>query len=345
METTSEHKIGVVLINIGTPATPDPRDIKPYLIEFLSDKNVVRIPHPIWLPILHGVVARTRPKKTSPRYQRIWTDKGAPLIVESYSQRDALNKRFAANDQPFVAEVGMRYGKPSIEEALISLEKQGCTHIIGLPLFPQTAFCTVETCKEKIAKVISTWPKIHPDRATLTLDGVIEGYSQNPLYPKAVAQSIQDHWEWTPGSKILFSMHSIPLNDVSAGDTCLEEIQDSMQEVATLLSIPDDDWTIAYHSRFEDSRAWAAPHPKTVLADWAEQGVSRIALATPGFASDCLESLYDIAIVAKEYFEERCKERNIDADVTYVPALNSRDDHIDLLYNIIVTYQASLIHA
>ena len=320
-----ERKTGVVLINTGSPASPDPCDIRPYLIEFLSDKNIIRVPHAIWLPILHGFIARNRPKKTAPRYKKIWTDKGAPLLVESYAQRDALNDRFAAKHLPIVAEVGMRYGKPSIEEALESLSNQGCTSFVGFPLFPQTATCTVGTCKEKFLAVVPS-----PKNA-----GVIEGYANNPLYWKALAQSISDVWSWKPGSKILFSLHSVPLGDIEAGDTYLEETQESLSQTAQLLGLSSDDWAIAYHSRFEDSRAWAAPHPKTVLSTWADKGVNRVALVTPGFAADCLESLYDIALVAKNYFEERCQANGSKADVTYLPALNSRPDHIDLLFEVI----------
>lgn len=334
---STTNKTGIVLMNTGVPASPDPRDIRPYLVEFLSNKNIVRLPHAIWLPVLHGIIARTRPKKTAPRYRSIWTEEGAPLLVETYKQRDALNARFAEEDLPFIAEVGMQYGRPSIEDALRSLHEAGCDRVVAFPLFPQTATCTVGSCKERFLEVLS-----QPEFRTLFAPSdpeesscVIEGYSDNPLYWTAIAHSISDIWEWQPGSKLLFSLHSIPLNDVEAGDTYIEEAQHALSQVATLLGVPADDWAIAYHSRFEDSRAWAAPHPKTVLTQWADEGVTRVVLITPGFASDCLESLYDIANVMKVYFEQICQNRGTEADVTYVPALNSRTDHIDLLLDII----------
>ena len=166
---------------------------------------------------------------------------------------------------------------------------------------------------------------------TVVYAGVVEGYADNPLYWEALARSIAERWEWRSGSKVLFSFHSVPLNDVEAGDTYLDEVRDSMRQVAELLGLSDDDWAVAYHSRFEDSRSWATPHPNTILDTWADEGVDRIALVTPGFASDCLESLYDIASVAKGRFEQRCRARGGNPDVTYIPALNHRDDHIDLL--------------
>ena len=115
----------------------------------------------------------------------------------------------------------------------------------------------------------------------------------------------------------------------------MEQIEASVNQAMELLGIPQSDWAIAYHSRFEDSRAWVTPHPKTQLAQWAAEGVSRIALVTPGFASDCLESLYDIKSVACDFFCTLCSQNDITADVTYIPCLNHREDHIDLLFDVV----------
>ena len=284
-----KEKIGIVLINTGSPDSPDPQDIRPYLIEFLSDRNIIKVPPVIWQPILRLFIARTRPKKTAPRYQQIWTPNGSPL------QR---------------------------------LEAAGCSKIVALPLFPQTAFSTVKTCKEAIQDQVGK----HPN---LSLEAIVEGYNDNPLYTQALAASIRDVWEYRPGSKLLLSFHSIPLADIEAGDTYEEQIEASVNQAMELLGIPQSDWAIAYHSRFEDSRAWVTPHPKTQLAQWAAEGVSRIALVTPGFASDCLESLYDIKSVACDFFCTLCSQNDITADVTYIPCLNHREDHIDLLFNVV----------
>lgn len=316
-------------MNVGSPESPDPRDIKPYLAEFLSDKNLIRVPSAIWKPILHGFILRTRPKKTSPRYQLIWTEKGSPLLVESKAQCAALNARFEEAGLNLVATMGMRYGKPSMDDALAELESQGCTKIVGFPLFPQTATCTVGTSKEFFLKKMNARSDSKPY-------GVVEGYADNPLYIQALANSIAQNWDYQPGSKVLFSFHSIPLSDVESGDTYLDEIQTCITGATDLLGIPRQDWEVAYHSRFEDSRAWVAPHPKTILSKWADEGISRVALVAPGFAADCLESLYDIDIVTRNYFEELCKARGVKPDTTYVPALNAREDHIDVLYDIIV---------
>lgn len=328
--TTTHEKIGVLLINTGSPASPNPNDIKPYLLEFLSDRNLIKVPRVIWMPILKGIICRTRPQKTAPRYAHIWTPEGAPLLVHSYAQRDALNQRFAEDDLPFVAEVGMRYGSPSIDEAMTALEAHGCHQIIALPLFPQPTFSTVKTCKEKVLEVAHC----HPN---LTVD-VIEGYAANPWYLDALAASIKEAWSHQPSSKLLLVFHSIPLSDIKAGDTYLEQIKQSVAGIVERLSIPNKDWAVAYHSRFEDSRAWVTPHPKTILAQWANEHVGRVAVITPGFASDCLESLYDVDVAEREYFTQLCQEQGKKADFTYIPALNSRPDHIEALYQVIMQH-------
>lgn len=324
----NESGIGIVLTNIGCPASPDQQDIRNYLIEFLSDKNIVRMPSALWQPVLRGIVARTRPAKTQPRYEHIWTDEGSPLIVTSLAQRDALNRRFVEAGLPHRAEVGMRYGSPSFEDAVASLEQQGFSRIVAFPLFPQSAFTTVYTSKEKMLKVMGK-------RTDSRLVGVVEGYADNPFYLDALRASIEEAWEMRPGSKLLFSFHSVPQNDIAAGDTYLEEIGITLSRLTESMDIAPDDWAVAYHSRFEDSRAWVAPHPKTVLSRWTDEGVSRVAVLTPGFAADCLESLYDIDVVLREAFDKFCGAHGLEADFTYVPALNDRADHIEALFDVV----------
>ena len=322
-----ENKIGFVLMNTGTPDSPEPHDIKPYLIEFLSDRNLIKVPPIIWQPVLRLFIARTRPKKTSPRYQQIWTPQGSPLIVESQAQCSMLNERFVNEGIPAVAAVGMRYGNPSTTAALAQLKAAGCRKIIAFPLFPQTAYCTVGSCKEKIGLALKSFPD-------LELLRTVEGYHENELYLAALADSIRDTWEYRPGSKILFSFHSIPLTDVEAGDTYVQQIKEDLQRLVNMMGIAEEDWAVAFHSRFEDSRAWVTPHPKTQLAKWAEEGATRVAMMTPGFSSDCLESLYDIKSVTCEYFKTLCTQHGRTADITYIPALNHREDHIDLLFDV-----------
>ncbi len=326
MDSQSE-KIGFVLMNTGTPDSPNPGDIKPYLIEFLSDPNLIHMPRILWLPILHLFIANTRPKKTSPRYKKIWTEQGSPFIIESRLQEEGINGCFRAAGINAVAELGMRYGNPSLDTALDKLEAAGCKKIVAFPLFPQTAYCTVRSCKGKIQQVMRK-------HKNLELVRVIEGYNQNPLYHQALAASIREAWEYKPGSKLMFSFHSIPVSDVENGDTYVQQINADLQKVTELLGIPEEDWSVAFHSRFEDPHAWVTPHPRAKLSEWAEQGVERVGILTPGFAADCLESLYDIKDVTCEYFRTLCKQHGREAEITYIPALNHREDHLNLLFEV-----------
>lgn len=317
-------KTGIVLINTGTPRSPDPKDIKPYLIEFLSDRHIIRIPALIWQPILRGIVVHARPKKTSKRYRAIWTEEGSPFMVTSHKQVDALSRELKARGIDAEVALGMRYGEPSIEEAFVALEDAGCRRIIALPLFPQSTYSTTATCAEKVRSVARNHPAI-------TQVDIIEGYSDHPLYPSAIADSIIDANGCRPESKILFAFHSIPLADLRRGDTYPRQVEQCVSAVAALLGLAKEDWAIGYHSRFEDSRRWLQPHPNTLLDAWAAEGVGHITVVAPGFATDCLETLFDCAIQQKSCFEEACARRGTQADFVYVPALNDNAAHIALL--------------
>lgn len=324
-----QSTIGVLLINTGTPASPDPQDIKPYLAEFLSDRHLIQVPRLVWWPILHGIILNTRPKKTSKRYQRIWTDDGSPFLLNAYRQRDRLQDYFDHAGLSCQVRVGMRYGTPSIDEALQAFEENAITHVIALPLFPETAFCTTKTCLDKVREEVAH----HRAITTVT---ALAGYAHRERYQHALAQSIADVWDYQPGSKLLFSFHSVPLSDLAKGDTYVEEIETSVAAVMDLLGIPEEDWEIAYHSRFEDNRRWKGPHPRSVLTSWTQKGITRVGLVAPGFSTDCLETLYDCAIVQKDYFEQSCREQGTTADFTYIPCLNDRPDHIEALAQVII---------
>lgn len=327
--TKGQSPIGVLLINTGTPASPYPKDIKPYLAEFLSDRYLIQVPRLIWWPILHGIILNTRPKKTSKRYQRIWTDDGSPFLFNAYNQRNRLQDYLDRIGLSSQVSVGMRYGTPSIDEALQSFEENGINHVVALPLFPETAFCTTKTCLDKVCEETTR----HPTISTIT---TIAGYAHHTRYQHALAQSIADAWDYQPGSKLLLSFHSVPLSDLAKGDTYVKEIETSVAAVMDLLGIPEDDWEIAYHSRFEDNRRWKGPHPRSVLTSWVQEGITRVGLVAPGFSTDCLETLYDCAIVQKDYFEQSCREQGTTADFTYIPCLNNRADHIEALAQVII---------
>lgn len=209
-------KIGIMLINTGTPASPDPEDIKMYLTEFLTDPNVVRNQGMKWKILLNTTILRKRPKTVSPQYEAIWTDEGSPLLVESFKQREALEQQLTEEGYNVSVVVAMRYGAPSIHAAFSALEEDGCTHTICLPLFPQTSFATTYTCAEKVREVLEAHP-------TMTVD-IIEGYYNNEAWIDAIAASVRQHL------CTVAPFCTLPLEGVEPTD-----------EVTVVTSIPDED--------------------------------------------------------------------------------------------------------
>jgi ferrochelatase len=319
----NQEKTGIVLMNTGTPASPEPKHIKPYLAEFLADPRLVSMPRCIWLPILNTFVVNSRPQKTAKRYQTVWTKEGSPFQIVSQLQAQKTQAFLQSCGCNVPVRFAARYGQPSLESEVFNLEQAGCTAIHVIPLFPQSAFCTTLSCKDKVFEVAKKFPQLH--------FSTHESYPTHPLYTEAVAASIKEHWNYTPGSKLLFSFHAIPLRDVRKGDTYVQEIHESVTAITQLAGIPEADWAVSFHSRFEDSRRWLGPNPKKYLELWAAQGITRVAMITPGFAADCLESLLDCAIEQRDYFLEMCSAYKNRAEFTYIPALNTRNDHIELL--------------
>ena len=323
-------RIGVILMNTGTPASPEPWDIRPYLAEFLSDRRLIKVPRPIWLPILHGIILKRRPERSAEKYRQIWTPEGSPFMINSRAQGELLQQRYTEKGSEVRVEIGERYGNPSIAHAYEKLATAGCTHIVGLPLYPQTAYTQAYTCADEVSRINrSIWPDT-------TSETILTGYGDQELYIRAVVKSIRDVWTRKPGSKLLFAFHSIPTKDVEQGDTYPHQVDYSVRRIVEELGLEDGEWALAYQSRFEDSRKWLSPSPHTILTQWVnEGGVTDVAVVTPGFSVDCLESLFDCNIEQREFYERLCAEKGIEGTFAYIPALNAMPEHIDLLEHLI----------
>lgn len=361
----NRETVGVVLMNTGTPASPDPDDIRPYLDEFLSDPRLISCPRPIWNFVLKRFILPRRPFKTAPAYERIWTPDGSPFMVESLKQRDGLQALFdrrrsksgaqnpaEAKGPAILVEIAMRYGEPRLGDALDRLAESGCSRVLCLPLFPHTSRVTTESCKDLIAREAAARPRLRIE--------IIEGYADDPLWSEALASSVREAWHpdagdgrpaGAAGSKLLFAFHSIPLSNVRKGDTYVQQIEESVRRTAALLGLSDEDWGISYQSRF-DNRNWVRPTPETVLTGWAAQGVRDVAVVAPGFATDCLETLRENDSDQRATFLRACAEADdglepddaptpestramARARFTYIPCLNARPDHLVCLAHVI----------
>lgn len=343
-----ESKIGVLLLNTGTPDSPEPDAIRAYLKEFLSDRNLIDVPPFIWNIILRCFILPKRPHVTTERYKKIWTPEGSPYMVESIRQQDKLqdalnqyttlssaqntaDKSSSKTSTSYLVKYASRYGNPSVEQAFKYFFDNNVTEVFTLPLFPQTAFSTTKTCIEKAVQVASTYPTIK--------HFCLKGYSDHSLYHKAITESIVNSWNYQPKSRILFTFHSVPTKHIKNGDTYVEEIRASVSEIAHNLGLSSDDWEIAFHSRFEDSRKWVGPNVYTVLQAWAQAHVKRVAIIAPGFTTDCLETLYDCETVQCDFYKNSCSDQGFTPEVTYIPALNSSDSLIELFRDIVLDKQ------
>lgn len=315
-------RTGVLLANLGTPDAPTPAAVRRYLREFLTDRRVVDLPPPLWWPILYGIVLPLRPRRSAHAYGRIWTDEGSPLLVISRRQEAALRTRLAARGAIAVA-LGMRYGRPSIAEALDALRAGGAQRLVILPLYPQYSSATTASTFDAVARHMRSWVD-HPDVHFLS------DYHDRPWYVDAVARSISEAWQSAdPGERLLFSFHGMPARTRTAGDPYHDRCHASARLIATALGLADDRWEVTFQSRFGAAK-WLKPYTDETLRSWARAGVTSVDVVCPGFAADCLETLEEIAMLNRDAFLEAGGR-----SFRYIPCLNDRADHIEGLAGMI----------
>jgi protoporphyrin/coproporphyrin ferrochelatase len=308
------RKIGVLLINLGTPDAPEAGPVRRYLKEFLSDRRVVEIPPILWQPILRGIVLTTRPRKSAHAYAQVWTPEGSPLAVVTKNQSAALT---ALLGDKVMVDWAMRYGTPSVGDRLAAMKDAGCDRIMIAPLYPQYSGATTATAIDavfaKLAKMrwqpaIRTLPPYFDDPAYIaTLKAETEaGLAALPFVPDAV----------------MTSFHSMPERTLIKGDP----YHCHCQKTARLLSeAMGRDLIVSFQSRLGRAK-WLGPATDETLASLPGKGVKKIAVIAPGFSADNLETLEEIAIRGKETFVEAGGE-----DFAYLPCLNSSDASMSML--------------
>ncbi len=306
--------IGVLLVNLGTPDAPDAGAVRKYLAEFLSDPRVVEIPAPIWKPVLHGVILRTRPAKSAEAYRQIWTNEGSPLMAISKRQRDALQERLG--DTVFVG-LAMRYGNPAIGAAITQMINHGFNRILLAPLYPQYCAATTATALDAAFAELA---KLRVQPAVRTLPP----YFGDPLHIGALTASIRRQLaslDFAP-ERLLLSFHGMPERTRTLGDPYYEQCKATAALLAMELDVAID---VAFQSRFGRAR-WLQPATEMVLASYPAEGIKRIAIATPGFSVDCLETLEELGIRGRETF--------LKAGGTHfarLDCLNDSDEGMDML--------------
>ena len=311
---------GVLLVNLGTPDAPEPEALRRYLREFLSDPRVVTLPRPLWLPLLHGLVLRTRPRKSAEAYARIWTSRGSPLLVNSLALAEHLKSALDESlEGPVSLAVGMRYGNPSLGSALGALKQEGVTRLLVLPLYPQYAAATSGSTLAAVSECL------HRLDWSPALEWVHD-YHDDPGYIGALAESVREHWdERGRGEKLLISFHGIPRRVSDSGDPYAGQCRATAAMLAARLGLTEGQWQLAFQSRFGPAE-WLKPYTEVLLREYAAAGMKRVDVICPGFAGDCLETLEEIALRYAEAFTEAGGK-----ELRYIPALNARQAHVRML--------------
>ncbi len=304
-------RIGVLLVNLGTPDAAEPRAVRRYLAEFLSDARVVEIPAPLWKPILHGIILRTRPKKSAHAYAQVWREDGSPLAAITRAQAAGLKDAFGAQVS---VDYAMRYGRPAIADRLAALKDQGCERILIAPLYPQYCAATTATANDKAFEALAAM-RWQPAIRTLP------PYYDDPAYIEALAGSVRASLaalDFEPQA-IVASFHGMPQRTLELGDP----YHCHCRKTARLLSETlGRELVVAFQSRFGRAK-WLEPATDVTLAALPAKGVTRVAIVAPGFSADCVETLEEIAIRGRETFEAAGGTA-----FAYLPCLN--DDNLGL---------------
>jgi len=289
-----EHgAIGVLLVNLGTPDAPDARSVRRYLAEFLSDRRVVEIPPLAWQPILRGIILNTRPKRSAHAYGQVWTEAGSPLAVITAEQAAGLQERLGEGVKVAYA---MRYGNPGIEAELRKLTEAGCERILLAPLYPQYSAATTATVFDKAADVLRAMRWQPALRA-------LPPYYDDPLYIDALAKDLAHQLDSLafPPEVLLLSFHGMPERTLRLGDPYHCQCRKTARLLEAALARPGLRMVTTFQSRFGRAR-WLEPATDATLVAEAIRGTRRLAVAAPGFSTDCLETLEELAIRGREQF-------------------------------------------
>ena len=314
---TREAKVGVLLINLGTPDAPKVRAVRRYLAEFLSDPRVIEIPKFAWKPILYGAILPTRPRKSAEAYNQIWTNEGSPLRVIAHRQAEALRKRLP----DLSIHYAMRYGNPGIAVAIDKMVREGCTRILAAPLYPQYSAATTATANDAVFAALAA---MRDQPAIRTLPA----YYNDPLYIDALCTNLSRQiaaLDFEP-ERLLLSFHGMPQRTADLGDPYYEHCLETARLITQALGREVD---VSFQSRFGRAK-WLEPATDATLAGYPAKGIRRIAVATPGFSVDCLETLEELGIRGRHAFKQAGGE-----EFALLDCLNDSPESIAMLERLI----------
>ena len=324
-------RVGVLLVNLGTPDAPTPAAVRTYLAQFLSDPRVVEIPSFAWQPFLHGVVLRTRPSRSAARYAAIWTKDGSPLAIHTNKQKvlltGYLGQRLKALGLPAdsaLVEQAMRYGSPPIGAAIEHLREAACDRILVVPLYPQYAASTTGSVVDAVAAHLMHVRRVPAVR-------IVDTFHADPGYIAALAAVVNDFWtRHGQPAHLLLSFHGLPRRALARGDPYHCFCRMTGRLLARELGLEAHQWTLAFQSRFGRGR-WLEPYTAATLAKLGATRPRRVDVFAPGFVSDCLETLEELAIDGKRTFQVAGG-----GDYEVIPCLNEHARWIAALADIVL---------
>jgi ferrochelatase len=313
---------GVLLCNLGTPDAPTAPALRRYLAQFLSDPRVVEIPRWLWKPLLHGIVLRVRPAKSAAKYASIWTPEGSPLRVWTDRQAKLLQGYLGERRHRVIVTAAMRYGQPSIASQLQALKAAGVDRVLVLPLYPQYSGTTTAS----VIDAVTEWT-----RQTRTVPELrfVNHYHDHPKYIEALVRRISQYWmSHGRPDRLVLSFHGVPRRTLELGDPYHCECHKTGRLLAEGLGLKPDQWVLTFQSRFGKAQ-WLQPYTEPTLVELARAGVGRVDVACPGFVSDCIETLEEIALEGKLAFL-----RAGGRDFHYIPCLNDQHEWIVALSTV-----------
>ena len=321
------ERIGVVLVNSGTPASPEPRDVRHFLRGLLSDPRVVELPRALWWPILFGFILPFRPSRVAKKYRKIWTPQGSPLVVFSNKLRTDLSTTLAQRIlAPLSVELAMLYAKPTVNDALTRLRESGAQRILIVPLFPQYCGATTGAVYDQVSEELRHWRWLPELR-------YVAEYHDHPSYIDALRASVAQQWEAQGRTQhLVISFHGIPENLFHNGDPYFYKCRQTARLLADELMLRDDEWSVSFHSRFGPG-AWLRPYTIDVMAGLPARGIDEVTIVCPGFAVDCLETVEEIEMENRAQFLASGGRRFV-----YVPALNARPEHSRFLADLVTQH-------
>jgi len=326
-----QARVGVLLINLGTPDAPTTSAVRRFLAEFLADRRVVEIPQVFWRPLLHGIVLRIRPGRSAKKYAMIWKSEGSPLLLHSQKQRTLvsgyLGQKVKERGLPadFAAvEIGMRYGNPAIAAGIAKLKAAGCDRILVAPLFPQYSSAATASALDATYSYATRLRRMPALRS-------IDGFHDDPRYIGALGKNVNDYWVRNGRPDVLLmSFHGLPRRSLDLGDPYHCHCQKTTRLLATELGLEAKQYLVTFQSRF-GAAEWLKPYTVDTLLRLAKEGVGRVDVVCPGFVADCLETLEEIGIW--------CKQRFLRAggrEFHVIPCLNEHPAWISALVEVLI---------